>query len=180
MLRARPLEVSTPTAVIGVRGTVYRVRNDVTPATAAASAVNASATEVLEGKVHAQVGTAAAQAADVPAKFGAPLEAGQEAGRAAAAARARPVRRCPRRSTTCRSACTSPAALPLRVQVADDAAFDHIQLDLHVDAGDDVRIPRLADGTVAPARARASAPRASKAWTRCATSRCTRGPRRRS
>ncbi len=146
VLRARPLEVSTPTAVIGVRGTVYRVRNDVTPATAAASAVNASATEVLEGKVHAQVGTAAAQSADVPAKFGAPLEEGRKpvvlplppapdlAGVPASFDHL-PIR------------LHIPGALPLRVQIADDAAFDHIQLDLHVNAGDDVRLPRLADGT---------------------------------
>ena len=78
VLRLRPLEVSTPTAVIGVRGTIYRVRNDVTPATAAASAVDVSATEVLEGKVHAQVGSGAAQAVDVPANFGAQLEAGKK------------------------------------------------------------------------------------------------------
>ena len=146
VLRARPLEVSTPTAVIGVRGTVYRVRNDVTPATAAASAVNASATEVLEGKVHAQVGTAAAQSADVPAGFGAPLEAGRKpvvlplppapdlAGVPASFDHL-PIR------------LHIPGTLPLRVQIADDAAFDHIQLDLHVNAGDDVRVPRLADGT---------------------------------
>ena len=145
VLRARPLEVSTPTAVIGVRGTTYRVRNDVTPATAAASAVDASATEVLEGKVHAQVGTAATQAADVPANFGAPLEAGRKpvvlplppapdlAGVPALFDHL-PIR--------------FPVAggTPLRVQVANDAAFDHIQLDLHVAAGDDVRIPQLADG----------------------------------
>ena len=146
VLRARPLEVSTPTAVIGVRGTVYRVRNDVTPATASASAVNASATEVLEGKVHAQVGIAAAQSADVPAKFGAPLEAGRkpvvlplppapELGGIPASFDQLPLR------------LHIPGTLPLRVQIADDAAFDHIQLDLHVDAGDDVRLPRLADGT---------------------------------
>ena len=145
VLRARPLEVSTPTAVIGVRGTVYRVRNDLTPATASASAVNASATEVLEGKVHAQVGTAAAQSADVPAGFGAPLEAGRkpvvlplppapDLGGVPASFDQLPLR------------LHIPGTLPLRVQIADDAAFDHIQLDLHVDAGDDIRIPRLADG----------------------------------
>jgi hypothetical protein len=145
VLRARPLEVSTPTAVIGVRGTVYRVRNDVTPATAAASAVDASATEVLEGKVHAQVGAASDQAADVPAKFGAPLESGKKpvvlplppapdlAGVPASFDHL-PIR------------LHVPGTLPLRVQVADDAAFDHIRADLHVDAGDDVRLPRLADG----------------------------------
>ena len=156
VLRARPLEVSTPTAVIGVRGTVYRVRNDVTPATAAASAVDASATEVLEGKVHAQVGSAATQAVDVPARFGAPLEAGRKpevlplppapdlAGLPAAFDHL-PIR------------LHIPGRLPLRVQVADDAAFNHIQVDMRVDAGDELRLPRLADG-VWHLRARAVSP----------------------
>lgn len=145
VLRARPLEISTPTAVIGVRGTSYRVHNDVTPATAAASAVNASTTEVLEGKVHAQVGEVAAQAADVPANFGAPLAPGKVpvvlplppapdlSGLPAV------VDRLPLRLRIA-------GALPLRVQVADDAAFDHVLLDLHVAAGDELRIPRLPDG----------------------------------
>jgi hypothetical protein len=145
VLRARPLEVSTPTAVIGVRGTVYRVRNDVTPATASASAVNASATEVLEGKVHAQVGAAATQAADVPAKFGAPLEPGKKPV-------VLPLPPAPDLSALPAQFDQLPiklhlgGPLPLRVQVANDAAFDHIQLDLHVAAGDDIRIPQLADG----------------------------------
>jgi hypothetical protein len=146
VLRARPLEVSTPTAVIGVRGTVYRVRNDVTPATPAASAVDASATEVLEGKVHAQVGAAATQAADVPAGFGAPLEEGRRIV-------VLPLPHAPDLSAVPASfdhlpiRFPVPGALPLRVQVADDAAFDHIQLDLRVGAGDDVRLPQLADGS---------------------------------
>ena len=146
VLRARPLEVSTPTAVIGVRGTVYRVRNDVTPATAAASAVNASATEVLEGKVHAQVGAVATQAADVPANFGAPLEPGRKPV-------VLPLPPAPDLASVPASfdhlpiRLRIPGGLPLRVQLADDAAFDHLQLDLHVSAGDEVRIPRLADGS---------------------------------
>ena len=149
VLRARPLEVSTPTAIIGVRGTTYRVRNDVTPATAAASAVDVSATEVLEGKVHAQVGAAsaggAALAADVPARFGAPLEPGRKPV-------VLPLPPAPDLSGVPASfdrlpiKLHLPVGLPLRVQVADDAAFDHILLDLHVSAGDDVRIPQLADG----------------------------------
>jgi len=146
VLRARPLEVSTPTAVIGVRGTTYRVRNDVTPATAAASAVNASATEVLEGQVHAQVGASATQSADVPAHFGAALEAGKKP-------IVLPLPPAPDLSALPALFDHLPIRFnlagntPLRVQVANDAAFDHIQLDLHVAAGDDVRIPQLADGT---------------------------------
>jgi hypothetical protein len=146
VLRARPLEVSTPTAVIGVRGTVYRVRNDVTPATAAASAGNASATEVLEGKVHAQVGTAATQAADVPARFGAPLEEGRKIV-VLPLPPAPDLSGVPANFDHLPVKFRVPGMLPLRVQVANDAAFDHIQLDLHVGAGDDVRLPQLVDGS---------------------------------
>ena len=146
VLRARPLEVSTPTAVIGVRGTVYRVRNNVTPATASASAVDASATEVLEGKVHAQVGSAATQSVDVPAKFGAPLEAGRKPV-VLPLPPAPDLDGIPASFDQLPLRLHIPGTLPLRVQIADDAAFDHIQLDLRVDAGDDIRIPRLADGT---------------------------------
>ncbi len=146
VLRARPLEISTPTAVIGVRGTSYRVRNDVTPASAGASAVDASATEVLEGKVHAQVGAAVAQSVDVPANFGAPLEAGKKP-------QVLPLPPAPDLSALPTQFDQLPLRLriagntALRAQVANDAAFDHIQLDLHVAAGDDLRIPQLADGT---------------------------------
>jgi hypothetical protein len=145
VLRARPLEVSTPTAVIGVRGTVYRVRNEVTPASDRTPAIDTSATEVLEGKVHAQVGAAATQAADVPANFGAPLEPGRmpvvlplppapDLGGVPALFDQLPIK------------LHLAGNWPLRVQVANDAAFDHIQLDLHVAADDDIRIPQLADG----------------------------------
>jgi hypothetical protein len=41
----------------------------------------------------------------------------------------------------------APGDPALRVQVADDAAFEHIALDLHVPEGDELRIPQLADGT---------------------------------
>ena len=145
VLRARPLEVSTPTAVIGVRGTVYRVRNNVTPATGGAAAVDASATEVLEGKVHAQVGSAATQAVDVPANFGAPLEAGRKPV-------VLPLPPAPDLAGVPALFDQLPIRVhlagdwPLRVQLANDAAFDHISLDLRVAAGDDIRIPQLADG----------------------------------
>ena len=147
VLRARPLEVSTPTAVIGVRGTTYRVRNDVTPATAAASAVNASATEVLEGQVHAQVGAAGAGAlaVDIPATFGASLEPGKKPV-ALPLPPAPDLSGVPALFDHLPIKVHLPGGLPLRVQVANDAAFDHIQLDTHVDVGDDLRIALLADG----------------------------------
>ncbi len=148
VLRARPLEVSTPTAIIGVRGTTYRVRNDVTPATAAASAVNASATEVLEGQVRAQVGAtagAAALATDIPAKFGASLEPGKKPV-VLPLPPAPDLSGVPALFDHLPIKVHLPGGLPLRVQVANDAAFEHIQLDTHVDVGDDLRIPLLADG----------------------------------
>ena len=144
VLRARPLEVSTPTAVIGVRGTTYRVRNDVTPATAAASAVNTSATEVMEGKVHAQVGTEAAQAADVPANFGATLEPGRKP-QVLPLPPAPDLTRLPTLFDRLPLHLTA-GNLALRVQIAEDAAFDHIVLDRHIDARGDLRVPGLADG----------------------------------
>ena len=146
VLRARPLEVSTPTAVIGVRGTSYRVRNDVTPATATSKQVDTAATEVLEGKVNAQVIAATPLAVDVPAKFGAPLPAGK-------LPVVLPLPPAPDLSTAPRLADHLPLRLriagntPLRVQFASDAAFDRIALDFRVAAGDEVRIPELADGT---------------------------------
>ena len=145
VLRARPLEVSTPTAVIGVRGTSYRVRNDVAPAQAARGEVDRSATEVLEGKVHAQVGESPAAAADVPANFGATLEAG----RAPAVVPLPPapdVSGVPALVQALPFALRLPGDGPWRVQFADDAAFDHISVDLHVAAGDEIRVPDLADG----------------------------------
>lgn len=149
VLRARPLEISTPTAVIGVRGTQYRVRNDVTPASATSAAANVSATEVLEGKVHAQVGSAAAQAVDVPADFGAPLEAGKTP---LVLPLPLPPDLAGLPQSFDRPAGDTPLRLPvagdtrLRVQIADDPAFDHIAVDLHVAAGDDARIAPLAIG----------------------------------
>jgi len=136
VLRARPLEVSTPTAVIGVRGTVYRVRAE----------DGASGTEVLEGRVHAQVGAASAQAADVPAGFGAALEAGR-APVVVPLPPAPDLSGAPTRIDRLPLRLRVPGNTPLRVQVAADASFDRIALDFHVAAGDEIRIPELADGT---------------------------------
>jgi hypothetical protein len=138
VLRARPLEVSTPTAVIGVRGTVYRVRADGAPA-------DASVTEVLEGRVHAQAGTAPAQGADVPAGFGAALQAGK-APVVVPLLPAPDLSGMPARFDRLPLRLRVPGNTPLRVQVASDADFDRIVVDLHVAAGDEIRIPELADG----------------------------------
>jgi hypothetical protein len=135
VLRAKPLEVTTPTAVIGVRGTEFRVRH----------AEATSATEVLEGRVHADAQGAAG--ADVPAGFGAALQAGRAPevvslpaapDLAAVPARfERPVLRFALPGET----------LPLRVQIAADAGFDRVLRDETVAPGAETRIAGLADGT---------------------------------
>ncbi len=138
VLRARPLEVSTPTAVIGVRGTVFRVHEE-------AAQAGAAAAEVLEGKVHVQVGGAPEQAVDVPVNYGAALVAGQapvaEPLPAAPDLAALPavVDRLPVRFKVAGNT-------PLHVQVASDAAFERIAFDFRVAAGDDIKLSGLADG----------------------------------
>lgn len=146
VLRAKPLEVQTPTAVIGVRGTEYRVHHDGTPAVA-----HPTRTEVLEGRVRADLEAptpaAAPLGADVAAGFGAALTAGQAPVVAALlpapdlsgvlARYERPLVRL-----------ALPAgAQPTRVQVAADAAFDRVVFDERLPAGAaEARIGGLADG----------------------------------
>jgi hypothetical protein len=95
--------------------------------------------------VHAQVGSAANQSADVPARSGAALEPGRKPV-------VLPLPPAPDLSGVPASfdhlpiRLHLPGVLPLRVQVANDASFAHIVLDLHVAAGDDLRIAQLADG----------------------------------
>ncbi len=71
VLRAKPLEVQTPTAVIDVRGTEYRVRHDDTD--------NTSRNEVLEGRVRAEVASARERATEVGAGFGTAIDASASA-----------------------------------------------------------------------------------------------------
>jgi hypothetical protein len=138
VLRAKPLEVVTPTAVVGVRGTQYRVALDDT-------ADNRTHAEVLEGVVHFDAGAAVA-ATDLHAGFGASADASGKTtlvapllgppDLAAVPERfERPIVRFkPAGDTT-----------PLRVQVAADPGFDQIVSDQQVAAGSDVRIAGLDD-----------------------------------
>lgn len=133
--RAKPLEVTTPTAVIGVRGTEYRVRH----------ADAQSATEVLEGKVRADTGGAAG--ADVAGGFGAALQAGR-APEVVALSPAPDLAGLPALFERPVLRFALPASLgPLRVQVAADTAFNQLVRDERVEAGAETRIAGLTDGT---------------------------------
>ncbi|MBQ0960630.1 FecR domain-containing protein [Ideonella sp. 4Y11] len=130
--RAKPLEVTTPTAVIGVRGTEYRVRHE----------DDRSAAEVLEGRVQADVG---ASSVLLDAGFGSTLQPGRTATPVALPSAPdlspvptlfeRPVLRF-----------QLPGEQPLRVQVAPDAGFSRILRDERFAAGAEVRLTGLPDG----------------------------------
>ena len=135
--RSQPLEVTTPTAVVGVRGTQYRVSLD--------GDTNATRSEVLEGKVKLEsaqrsVGT------DLAAGFGAAIDA--------TAKKPEPVKLLPAPDLAAMpERFERPLvrfALPtekdtVRVQVAQDEAFERIVSDSKVIAGSDVRIAGLDD-----------------------------------
>lgn len=138
VLRAKPLEVVTPTAVVGVRGTQYRVGFD-------EGASGRTHAEVIEGVVRFDT-TGTASGADLQAGFGAATDA---AGKTAIVAPLlgapdlsgvpalfeRPiVRFAPAGNDT-----------PLRVQIAFDAAFDKVVSDQQVAAGVEVRVAGLDD-----------------------------------
>ena len=137
--RARPLEVTTPTAVVGVRGTHYRVSYD-------EAANRATRTEVLEGQVRADTADASA-GADVARAFGARLDAEAKPPAVVALLAApnlggvasrfeRPLIRF----------AFEPADGAVRVQVAADASFDAVVSDQRVAAGAEVRLAGLPDG----------------------------------
>ncbi len=133
--RAKPLEVTTPTAVIGVRGTEYRVH---------AQAAR-SGTEVLEGKVRADANDA--EGADVPSGFGAALVAGVTP-TVVALPPAPDLSGVPARFERPLVRFATPAQdAPVRVQVAADDKFERLVRDLRVAAGREVRIAGLDDGT---------------------------------
>lgn len=141
VMRAKPLEVTTPTAVIGVRGTQYRVHHADQPQPV-------TRTEVLEGKVRADAATGAANAGvDLPAGQGTVLQPGSAAPKAIALLPAPSLAGVParfERPLVRFQVPGEPAAL--RVQVAVDAAFDRVVRDEQVAAGSEVRLAGLADG----------------------------------
>jgi hypothetical protein len=138
VLRAKPLEVTTPTAVVGVRGTQYRVNFD--------EAANGSTrTEVLEGLVRFDAATATS-GADVAAGFGAAIDTSAAPPSAVPLSKAPDLAAVPERFERPLIRFQLPAeTTPVRVQVAADEAFDQVVSDQRVPAGTDIRIGGLPD-----------------------------------
>lgn len=137
--RAKPLEVRAPTAVVGVRGTEFRVHQD-------GSSDGPTRTETIEGRVAAQgLGTGSSEVA-VAQGYGAVIGAdGRSIVRPLAIAP--DLAAMPERFERPLVRFAVPGeARPLRVQVAADPAFERIVLDQAIEPGSDVRIAGLADG----------------------------------
>jgi hypothetical protein len=135
LVRAKPLEVTTPTAVIGVRGTEYRVRlgDD-----------SATGTEVLAGTVQADPVSAPGVA--IPGGHGARLLAGVSP-KVVTLPAAPDVAGIPARFERPLVRLVLPGEpLAWRVQVAADPAFERVVRDERVSAGAEARIAGLDDG----------------------------------
>ena len=139
VLRAKPLEVVTPTAVVGVRGTYYRVGVDEAEG-------QRTRGEVVEGQVRFDV-PKNATGTDLPAGFGAVSDAVSSTKPAAVKLPVAPdLSGVPERFERPMVRFSLPGeTAPLRVQVASDAAFDKIVVDQQIEAGDEVRIAGLDD-----------------------------------
>ena len=138
VLRARPLEVVTPTAVVGVRGTQYRVGLD-------AGADSLTHSEVLEGAVRFDAASGAA-GTELPSGFGASISAGASAPTVAKLLAAPDLSALPARFDKPLVRFALPAeTTPLRVQVASDSGFEKVVSDQRIEPGADVRIAGLAD-----------------------------------
>jgi hypothetical protein len=139
VLRAKPLEVSTPTAVVGVRGTQYRVNFD-------EAANRSTRAGVIEGAVRFDLAKAAASGAAVAAGFGAAIDATASAPSVVKLLPAPDLASVPERfdRPLVRFALASESQ-PVRIQVAADSAFDKIVLDQRVAPGTEVRLAGLDD-----------------------------------
>ena len=136
--RATPLEVTTPTAVIGVRGTQYRVSLD---------AESTTRSEVLEGQVRFDA-TSRSVGSDLPAGFGAAIDARALKPVPTALLPAPDLAAMPSRFERPLVRFAVPGETrPLRVQVAADSAFEQVVSDLRIAPGSEVRIAGLADGS---------------------------------
>lgn len=135
--RAKPLEVQSPTAVIGVRGTEYRVHHGEGLGTR---------TEVLEGRVRAEASAQPGAGTEVAAGYGAAL------GRDAVAPLLQPLPPAPAVDAFPAVFERVVTQLPLdpsrawRLQVAVDDRFDRIVRDRRFAAGEPVRVTDLPDG----------------------------------
>ena len=138
--RATPLNVETPTSLVGVRGTQFRVAYE-DPAS------RNSRTEVIEGLVRAD-NPAQASSAELAAGTGAVINPAQKEVRVVQLLPAPDLTAWPAELFKPRAALTLPTlagASAFRIQVASDAQFDRIVRDLKV-AGQSVELGSLASG----------------------------------
>ena len=138
VLRAKPLDVVTPTAVVGVRGTQYRVGLD-------EAANNRTHSEVIEGKVRFDAPGGAA-GADLPTGFGAAIDARAAPPVVAKLLPAPDLASLPARfERPIVRFRLAGETTPLRIQVAADNAFEKIVSDQRVEPGAEVRLAGLGD-----------------------------------
>jgi hypothetical protein len=139
VLRVKPLEVTTPTAVVGVRGTTFRVRFDDTSSTQNTHA------EVVEGAVQLKPRL---QAASMPLLQGqgALTDTSQASPRVASLLKAPDLSGVPALFERPLVRFSLPSAQTWRWQVASDSAFDQVVSDQRVPPGAEVRVAGLADG----------------------------------
>lgn len=139
VLRAKPLEVSTPTAVIGVRGTRFRVQTDGSPN-------SPTRTEVFEGKVRAELNSG--EGVDVSAGQGVALEVGK-APVVVELPAAPSLEGIPARFENSRVEFALPSTenLPVRVRIAADSGMGEVVFEQKIEPGGKVRIDKLPPGT---------------------------------
>lgn len=136
--RAKPLEVQSPTAVIGVRGTEYRVHHGDDLGTRA---------EVLEGRVRADPAAAPEAGVELGTHFGTAIASPRATPQAVPLPEAPALVPLPPVVERTLVRLELPGeTLALRAQVAVDPAFERIVSDQRVAAGSPVRITGLADG----------------------------------
>ncbi|CAN5908820.1 hypothetical protein BH11PSE8_BH11PSE8_00120 [soil metagenome] len=139
VLRAKPLEVTTPTAVVGVRGTHYRV-------TVGDQGTQPTRSEVLEGLVRFERPDRVF-GADLAAGYGATIDSAVPAPIVKALPAAPDLSAMPARFERPLVRFELPGETsPVRVQVAQDSSFEKVIGDQRVPAGTDVRISGLDDG----------------------------------
>lgn len=139
VLRVKPLEVVTPTAVIGVRGTHYRVSYD-------EAAQRSTHSEVVEGKVRFERVDRSA-GTDLVAGFGAQTGDGAAVPSPSRLLDPPALDGVPQRfERPLVRLAIPPANGPTRVQVASDTEFNRTVNDQRVEPGAEVRIAGLEDG----------------------------------
>ncbi len=139
--RSTPLEITTPTAVAGVRGTHFRVSYD-------DNAARSTRTEVLEGLVRAD-NPAQASGADLPRGTGAVIDPAKKEVKVLQLLAAPDLSALPAEVSKPQGRWPMPVlagAASYRVQVARDAQFDQIVRDQTVAAAASLELASLAPG----------------------------------